>query len=65
MALMLLLVLRVLALAFSDDGEKAQTAQEGAWLLAERRKAAAIEGNLILFRSNYWCDGCVHARRGA
>ena len=51
--LLLLLLLRVLVLATRDDGEKAQTAQEGAWLLAESRRAAATEGNLILFRSNY------------
>ena len=50
--LLLLLRVHVLVLATRDDGEKAQTAQEGAWLLAERRIAAATEGNLILFRSN-------------
>ena len=49
MAWLLLLLLRVLVLAARDDGEKAQTAQEGAWLLTERRRAAATEGNLILF----------------
>ena len=45
MVWLLLLVLRVLAAR--DDGEKAQTAQEGEWLLAKRRRTAATEGNLM------------------